>query len=150
MLETCAVPTKGVLSSLYFKLVSDAKCFTFCKRVVVLVTFLLLWERDQSDTLFPLGTLLGTLCCSSWQEGFVLDLLASIFEHINYFLKKSQVLDYDLLRKLDSKQHYWKTFLPRTAFYFGPFPYVFLVIVIINNVYFTWRTILLVTSEHCA
>ena len=27
---------------------------------------------------------------------------------INYFLKKSQLLDYNLLRKLDSKQRSWK------------------------------------------
>ena len=59
-------------------------------------------EQDQSDTLFPLGTLLETLCCSSWQKLFALDFFASMFEHmcINYFLKKSKVSEYDLLRKL--------------------------------------------------
>ena len=46
-------------------------------------------EQDQSDTFFPLGT----LYCSSWQEGFVLHFFASISQNmfINYFLKKSQV-----------------------------------------------------------
>ena len=73
-------------------------------------------EWDQSETLFLLGTLVGTPCWSGLYKGFMLDFLASIFEHIliNRIFKISQRLDL-YLEKLNLKKRSFKNSPPRNG-----------------------------------